>query len=693
VRLTALTSTKIEGDIVEEFVRHTLRFVDQVIVVDNGSLDAANDVLSELQTEGLPVYVWPGWAVPSSADPWTPNARRAFATFETDYLLMLDVDEFLRAPSRGALEAALAGLYGAHGLVAWTTYLPTPDDDAAEPRVLARIQHRLRHEPRPFYKVFVHRSFAEHAGALIAAGNHGVFDAQDDVVLRIIPDVQLAHIPARSLLQLQSKAVLGWPAFLAMGFTEEQEIAYHWRRLNARLLSDATWDNGEFFRLARQYLDGKEPETEELPELVFDPLPTVERRYQREPPALLPLAMRFTGQIARAYAARALVCGADQRKTGGMADIETSADAIDGSPEHNPVCAAETYGEAYFRFYHTSLGAIPYERSHHWLTFFAIIADEIVRVFRPASVLDAGCAMGLLVEALWDRGVRAEGIDLSNYAIANVRPDMRAQCRAASLTDPIEGTFDLVTCIEVLEHLERADAEAAIANICKVTQTVLFSSTPSDFTEPTHVNVCPPIVWIELFAARGFGPDLLVDGTFLTPHTMIFRKGNPCDSTFLQTYALINRLRTLCAERFAALDLERKNANLAREAQQQSQAHHEAELQSARAAQRQAEAEVARLAEAHAATEARFDVEIQASREALRQAEDKLSLQAQVGAEALAKSAADTVRYETLVRELGALIDSMQRSHSWRLTRPLRLAVISLRDALNQLRRPPAVRP
>jgi hypothetical protein len=245
----------------------------------------------------------------------------------------------------------------------------------------------------------------------------------------------------------------------------------------------------------------------------------------------------------------------------------------------------------------------------------------------------------------------------------------------------------------VLEHLERADAEAAIANICRVTETVLFSSTPSDFTEPTHVNVCPPIVWIDLFAAQGFGPDLLTDGTFLTPHTMIFRKGNSCDSTFLQTYALINRYRTLSSERLEALAAERHKAYLANEAQKQAEAQRAAELQSVREAQGRAEAEVARLAEAHAATEARFRAEIEASREALRQAEDKLSLQAQVGAEALAKSAADTVRYETHVREFGALLDGMQRSHSWRLTRPLRLAVISLRDALHRLKRPPTVRP
>ncbi len=64
------------------------------------------------------------------------------------------------------------------------------------------------------------------------------------------------------------------------------------------------------------------------------------------------------------------------------------------------------------------------------------------------------------------------------------------------------------------EHLERADAEAAIANSWSVTRTVLFSSTPSDFSEPTHVNVCPPIAWIELLAAQGFGPTCSPTGRF-----------------------------------------------------------------------------------------------------------------------------------------------------------------------------------
>jgi fused signal recognition particle receptor len=173
---------------------------------------------------------------------------------------------------------------------------------------------------------------------------------------------------------------------------------------------------------------------------------------------------------------------------------------------------------------------------------------------------------------------------------------------------------------------------------------------------------------------------------------MIFRKGSPCDSTSLQTYALINRLRTLCAERFEALDLERKKVRRVGEAQHQVQAQHDAELQAAREAQRQAEAEIARLAEAQSATQARLLAEVEASREARRQADEQLRLEAHVAGAALVKAAADTARYETQVRELAALIDGIQRSHSWRLTRPLRLAAISLRDTFGRLRQPPASR-
>src|SRR5579863_9722468 len=110
-------------------------------------------------------------------------------------------------------------------------------------------------------------------------------------------------------------------------------------------------------------------------------------------------------------------------------------------------------------YYKSGCGPIPYERNSHWLNFFGGIADEVVRSLRPSRVFDAGCAWGFLVESLCDRGVDAYGVDLSEFAIRNVRPDMRGHCSNASLVDPIGGgRYDLVTCIEVLEHMPEVES-------------------------------------------------------------------------------------------------------------------------------------------------------------------------------------------------------------------------------------------
>src|SRR5690606_38746577 len=65
------------------------------------------------------------------------------------------------------------------------------------------------------------------------------------------------------------------------------------------------------------------------------------------------------------------------------------------------------YGPYYFRSYCQA----PYERSAKWLAVFGSIADGIIREIGPRTVLDAGCAMGFLVESLRDRGVEAHGFD------------------------------------------------------------------------------------------------------------------------------------------------------------------------------------------------------------------------------------------------------------------------------------------
>jgi hypothetical protein len=182
--------------------------------------------------------------------------------------------------------------------------------------------------------------------------------------------------------------------------------------------------------------------------------------------------------------------------------------------------AGELYGAYYYR---TGCGS-PYVRNEGWLGFFDGIAARIVEDIQPGSVLDAGCAMGFLVERLRGRGVDAHGIDVSEYALGQADESVKPYCALRSVTAPLERRYDLVVCIEVLEHLPGPDAESAVRVLCDATDQVLFSSTPFDYAEATHFNVRPPEYWAGLFARHGFFRDPDFNAAFLTPWAVLFRK-------------------------------------------------------------------------------------------------------------------------------------------------------------------------
>lgn len=111
-----------------------------------------------------------------------------------------------------------------------------------------------------------------------------------------------------------------------------------------------------------------------------------------------------------------------------------------------------------------------------------------------------------MVEALRDRGVAADGLDVSAYALSQVRPDVAPFCYHGSLLVDHPGHYALVVCLEVLEHLPPADAGRAVQTLVACGDRVLFSASPDDWDEPTHQNVQPPAYWHARFAEVGFAP-------------------------------------------------------------------------------------------------------------------------------------------------------------------------------------------
>ena len=89
-------------------------------------------------------------------------------------------------------------------------------------------------------------------------------------------------------------------------------------------------------------------------------------------------------------------------------------------------------------------------------------------------VLDVGCGGGLLAEGMARRGARVTGIDLAPGALevarlhaleSGIAVDYR-QIAAESLAGAEPGCFDLVTCLEMLEHVP--DPPAIVAALSRL---------------------------------------------------------------------------------------------------------------------------------------------------------------------------------------------------------------------------------
>ena len=100
-------------------------------------------------------------------------------------------------------------------------------------------------------------------------------------------------------------------------------------------------------------------------------------------------------------------------------------------------------------------------------------------------VLDVGCGGGILTETLAQRGAQVTGIDLSDKALAVARLHLLEsgaqvtyrKIAAEDLAAENPGEFDVVTCMEMLEHVPNpASTIAACASLVKPGGHVFFST-------------------------------------------------------------------------------------------------------------------------------------------------------------------------------------------------------------------------
>lgn len=151
-----------------------------------------------------------------------------------------------------------------------------------------------------------------------------------------------------------------------------------------------------------------------------------------------------------------------------------------------------------------------------WLGSARKILGYVVPRFRPGSIVDVGCGVGLWLQAAMELEVRdvvgidGEWLDPAKVVVPAenvVRMDLE---RPFSLGR----RFDLALCLEVAEHLSPGAADGLVESLVRHANVVLFSAAVPHQGGPGHLNEQWPDWWAERFAAHGFAPLDLVRTRF-----------------------------------------------------------------------------------------------------------------------------------------------------------------------------------
>jgi 2-polyprenyl-6-hydroxyphenyl methylase/3-demethylubiquinone-9 3-methyltransferase len=178
-----------------------------------------------------------------------------------------------------------------------------------------------------------------------------------------------------------------------------------------------------------------------------------------------------------------------------------------------------------------------------------------------AKVLDVGCGGGILAEAMARRGAKVTGIDLSEKALRVAElhlheSKLAIEYQRVNVEDYAASrpeTFDVVTCMELLEHVpDPASMVAACARLVRPAGQVFFSTinrNPKSYLfavvgaeyvlgllpKGTHdyQRFIKPSELARWSRAAGLRVDELIGMTY-NPVTRRYRLGADCDVNYLQ---------------------------------------------------------------------------------------------------------------------------------------------------------------
>ena len=125
-----------------------------------------------------------------------------------------------------------------------------------------------------------------------------------------------------------------------------------------------------------------------------------------------------------------------------------------------------------------------------------VIVPMLAELTHPSSVLDVGCGVGGWVGTWLDSGADAIGVD-GDYVPRDQLCIPADRFINHDLSTPLDlgRRFDLVTCLEVAEHLPQEDAQTIVDSLCQHADVIAFSAAVPGQGGTGHVNERWPTFW------------------------------------------------------------------------------------------------------------------------------------------------------------------------------------------------------
>ena len=212
-QIIGIARVKNEQDIIEPFVRHNIKFLDRMIVVDNASVDETRDILGKLASEFEDLIVTDDREFGHRQSEWMTRLLREC---QADYVVLLDADEFLDSASRESLLSQIERIPSMGcGLIPWRTFVLKPGESTQEDPPRTMVWRRQQERPL-YFKAILRLDGKSATDIVVVQGNHSVYSVSGRKIPTVrLEGLSLQHFPVRSRDQLVGKIVAGWMACLA----------------------------------------------------------------------------------------------------------------------------------------------------------------------------------------------------------------------------------------------------------------------------------------------------------------------------------------------------------------------------------------------------------------------------------------------------------------------------------------------